>query len=305
MNFPTTPPLMQYIKRPNIDPKKWDALVLSHPQGACATTWYLDIVTNKKWDALVLGDYAAVMPLPYKTLFLGIRRLYQPPFTQQLGIFSGETSVAAEIVSLFLDAIPKKYIHQQINFQANTVLPTQQSIQKLNLYTTSNTPYSKSLQKKLRQAAAFDFYVEEILPTQLHTIYMQETAPKIGFFSKKLGNVMLHLMKKAVTLQQGRVVGVHEKASKKLLFACFLLSNQSPNQSRTLNPFGAYTQEGRDKHATIFLYDYLIRENLKKGIALDFMGSSIPVVATFFKNFGCIEEYYGRIERFLGQKSNL
>jgi hypothetical protein len=300
MNFPTTPPLMQYIKRPYIDQKKWDALVLSHPQGTCATTWYLDVVTNKKWDALVLGDYVAVMPLPYKTLFLGIRRLYQPPFTQQLGIFSGKTSVSAEIVSLFLDAIPRKYIHQQINFQANTVLPTNKFIPKLNLYTASNTHYSKSIQKKLRQAAAFNFYIEAVSPAQLHTIYMRETAPKIGFFSEKLGDTMLQLMEKAVALQQGCVVGIYDKASKKLLFACFML-NSTP---RLLNPFGAYTQEGREKHATIFLYDYLIRENMKKGIALDFMGSNISVVATFFKNFGCIEEYYGRMERFLGQKSN-
>jgi hypothetical protein len=293
-----------YLKRSKIDPQKWDNLVLQHPQGTCATTWYLDGVTHQKWDALVLGDYNAVMPLPYKTLFLGIRRLYQPPFTQQLGIFSGEMKVTSEVVALFLAAIPMKYIHRQINFQANTTLSSHAFQQKLNLYTSAYTNYSKSVQKKLRQATAFDFYVEEVSPTQLHTIYMKETAPKIAFFSEKLGDLMLHLMKKAVALQQGHVVGVHEKASKKLLFACFLLPNQSQNQSRILNPFGAYTQEGREKHATIFLYDYLIQKYTKQGIALDFMGSNIPAIATFFKNFGCIEEYYGRIEQFSYQKTN-
>ena len=44
-----------------------------------------------QWDALVLDDYEAVMPLTWKKKW-SIRYLYQPPFTQQLGIFSRSLS---------------------------------------------------------------------------------------------------------------------------------------------------------------------------------------------------------------------
>ncbi len=129
---------------------------------------------------------------------------------------------------------------------------------------------------------------------------LANTAPKLGFFSEKVGDIMLHLMENSIALQEGKVIGVYEKSSNDLLFACFLLKTPT----RILNPFGAYTKAAREKHATIFLYDYLIQTNASQAISLDFMGSSIAEVAAFFKNFGCVEEYYYRVEQnkipFLG-----
>ncbi len=301
---------IKYIKRPYIDTKKWNHLVLQYPQGICATAWYLDAVTNGQWDALILEDYEAILPIPYQTLALGFRRLYQPPFTQQLGIFSAKKENISDLLPYFLAAIPKKYIHWQINLQAKTQISAFSNdiiIQKLNLHLPLNTnyellkkSYSKGLQKKIRQAAKFDFHIADATPAQLHAIYMANTAPKLGFFSAKVGDIMLSLMEKALALQQGKVVGVYEKTNNNLLFACFLLKTPT----LLLNPFGAYTKEGREKHATIFLYDYLIQANASQELSLDFMGSSIAEVAAFFKNFGCVEEYYYRVEQnkipFLG-----
>jgi hypothetical protein len=50
-----------------------------------ANSWFLDR-TAVEWDALVYGDYEYVMPLPVRRK-LGIRYLYQPLYSQQLGIF--------------------------------------------------------------------------------------------------------------------------------------------------------------------------------------------------------------------------
>jgi hypothetical protein len=294
---------INYIKRQNIDTEKWNHLVLQYPQGICATAWYLDAVTSGQWDALILEDYEAILPIPYQPLALGLRRLYQPPFTQQLGVFSAKKDNISDLLSYFLAAIPKKYIHWQINLQAKTPILSASNgtiFQKLNLrlplyadYESLQKFYSKGLQKKLRQAAKFDFHIGAATPSQLHAIYMANTAPKLSFFSEKVGNIMLNVMEKAIDLQQGKVVGVYEKTNDHLLFACFLLKN--PTQ--LLNPFGAYTKEGREKHATIFLYDYLIQTNASQELSLDFMGSSLPEVAAFFKNFGCVAEYYYRMEQ--------
>jgi hypothetical protein len=55
-----------------------------------AYSWYLDIV-SPGWDALVKDDYKSVMPLTWRKKY-GIKYLYQPFFTQQLGVFSSDKS---------------------------------------------------------------------------------------------------------------------------------------------------------------------------------------------------------------------
>src|SRR5579864_8810325 len=80
--------MIRYLKRPDIDTGRWDGCI--HQAGNSLIYgyhYYLDHMAAGQWDALVLDDYEAVMPLPWRRKF-GIRYLYQPAFTQQLGIFS-------------------------------------------------------------------------------------------------------------------------------------------------------------------------------------------------------------------------
>ncbi len=84
-----TPPYhIRYLKRQEIDPAKWDACIDKAPNGLVyAYSFYLDNMA-RQWDALVWNDYEAVMPLTWNKNW-GIKYLYQPPLTQQLGIFCG------------------------------------------------------------------------------------------------------------------------------------------------------------------------------------------------------------------------
>jgi len=75
-------------------------------------SWYLDIVCPE-WEALVQDDYEAIFPLTCNRKF-GIRYLYQPFFTQQLGIFS-RGLLSGELVEKFLDAIPVHFRFAEIN----------------------------------------------------------------------------------------------------------------------------------------------------------------------------------------------
>jgi hypothetical protein len=77
-----------FHKNKTIDRKKWDDCIAnSHNSLLYAYAWYLDIVAEN-WDAIVLGDYDAVMPLPYNRKLFGLKQVYQPFFAQQLGVFS-------------------------------------------------------------------------------------------------------------------------------------------------------------------------------------------------------------------------
>jgi hypothetical protein len=79
---------IRYLRRQEIDILKWDRCIEDAPNGLIyGRSFYLDHMTGGQWDALVLNDYEAIMPLTWRKKW-GIRYLYQPPYTQQLGVFS-------------------------------------------------------------------------------------------------------------------------------------------------------------------------------------------------------------------------
>src|ERR1700692_3437990 len=79
--------MIHYLKHNAIDKRRWDEAIDRAFNGMIyAKSWYLDIV-SPQWDALVSDDYRAVMPLTWRRKF-GVYYLYQPFFTQQLGVFT-------------------------------------------------------------------------------------------------------------------------------------------------------------------------------------------------------------------------
>src|SRR6266550_2768979 len=68
---------IHYLQRQDIDLIKWNACITAAPNGLIyARSFYLDAMTAEQWDGLVMGDYEAVMPLPWRRKF-GFYYLYQ------------------------------------------------------------------------------------------------------------------------------------------------------------------------------------------------------------------------------------
>ena len=79
--------MIKFYKHKDIDLFKWDECIGSSiNRRVQAFSWYLNVVTNNSWDALVLGDYDAVLPLPYRFKY-GLKYIYMPYFIQSLGCF--------------------------------------------------------------------------------------------------------------------------------------------------------------------------------------------------------------------------
>ncbi len=112
--------MIKYITNNEIDYEKWDNCILNSVNGiAYAYSWYLDIV-HEGWAALVEEDYERVMPLPLKTKY-GISYLFQPFFTQQLGVFS-VSNLNSDIVSNFISSIPSHVKVIDLNFNHFNVI---------------------------------------------------------------------------------------------------------------------------------------------------------------------------------------
>ena len=104
---------IQYVKHDDIDSVKWNqCLDNSFNCRIYGYDWHLDR-TAIDWDALIYGNYKFVMPLPYRKKW-GIKYLFQPLFSQQLGIFPNTTEEVAE--QFYIELIKRfRYSNVQIN----------------------------------------------------------------------------------------------------------------------------------------------------------------------------------------------
>src|SRR5687768_4590962 len=89
--MPTSTAIL-YLKHDEIDKDKYDACVVSAVNSLIyARSFYLDNMCPE-WDALVSEDYSWVMPITWNTSW-GVKYLYQPAFSQQLGVFRKEYTI--------------------------------------------------------------------------------------------------------------------------------------------------------------------------------------------------------------------
>ncbi len=106
-----------FLKHNEIDKSRWDESVKeSINPSVYAYSWYLDIV-SPNWAALATPDYSELWPLPQNSKW-GINYVYQPFFTQQLGLIS-KTEIERYRLECFLKKICKKYNYAHIHLNVH------------------------------------------------------------------------------------------------------------------------------------------------------------------------------------------
>ncbi|HWK03871.1 MAG TPA: GNAT family N-acetyltransferase [Puia sp.] len=283
---------IRYLRRPAIDLQKWDACIDRSTNGLIyGRSFYLDHMTAGQWDALVLEDYAVVLPLTWKQK-AGIRYLYQPAFTQQLGIFS-PTPPPAALIEDFLAHLNIHFRFAEIFFNFQNAHPSLQAYTNFILpldipYTQLSAQYKKGLVKSLKLATRSSFqYIHDFdLPTALdlnqqqyqhRTPHVRETTyrqfKELCLFLAPAGKVLLRALTDHRQQPLAIALLLREKDRMYLL------------QSTVL-------PAGRQTAANHLLLDHLIREFAGTPMILDFEGSEIPGIAHFYRNFGAKDQPY-------------
>jgi hypothetical protein len=133
-----------YIHRKDIDTDKWNGIIADSPaETLYPYSWYLDAVAEN-WSALVADDYRFIMPVVWKKK-AGIKYVYQPFYTQQLGVFSREY-VDPGIVREMLGIIYRKFRFAGINFNAKNLVGEEKPftvVDKSNYILTLNRDYDQ------------------------------------------------------------------------------------------------------------------------------------------------------------------
>lgn len=285
-------PNISFLKHAEIDKNKWDECIKTASNKLIyGYSFYLDMM-SAGWDALIQDNYKVVMPLTGRKKF-GISYLYQPVFTQQLGIFSKDL-IDEETTRQFIKNAAAQFSFIEINLNYgneykpgpknyNLVLPLNRTFDELK-----NT-FRKDLVTKAKNA---------------HLVYENhnDVAEVIHLFKKYYSEKIPH---------------VKEEDYRKLLQLCSLLKRNGQlllrqvksSSGNTLSVSILYKDDvriyyilsatlpgGRSVDANAFLLYEVIKEFSGQELLFDFEGSNIPSIRFFFKKFGAIEQPYASVQ---------
>ena len=292
--------MIKYLKYEHINKEKWDACVDQAFNGSIYVySWYLDVVCEE-WEGLVEGDYDRVFPINFKRKW-GIDIIYQPFFTQQLGVVS-KTELSPEVIDAFLKAIPKKYKVLDLNLnthnspglagfsytpQVNYELDLISDYEKLRENYTSNT--KRNLAKAEKEGLSM---VKGIKPDGVIDLFRENRGKGIKVLREENYRRLKRLIYTAIYKGLANVYGVYDSDNNLCAGAIFLESNR-----KAVFIFSGLSSAGREKRAMFFLIDNYIRGNANKHLTLDFDGSNNEALARFYAGFGSTRITFPRIHR--------
>ncbi len=287
---------LKYIRHSEIDETKWNLCIdASINNRIYAYTWHLDRVAPY-WDALVLGDYEYIMPLPVRKK-LGLKYIYQPLFSQQLGIYPAPKQDISNrfyqylaenfrFVEVQLNAgnLPgKKVVDTSFLSRKNYILPLGDSYKNIASF------FSKNTQRNIAKAAKNNLTVVEGIRLEHYFELKRATLPF------KVSKDHLQILKSVIAFGQykgiGEIYGVYTAENELCAAVYFCRYND-----RVIYFNAASTEEGKKLRAMHFLVNHFIEKNAGKNLTLDFEGSMIPGVARFYAGFGASPETYFQLK---------
>ena len=294
--------MIQHVTHLGINKRKWDAVIKNAVNPIpYALSWYLDAV-SPDWDALILNDYEAVMPLTQNKK-ARIKYLYQPFFTQQLGVFSKE-KFGQDLVIRFLQSIPEEF--KFIDIYLNHANALQHHGKAISNRTTYTLPLHKSAEEIQR---GFHTNVKRSLSKAAKTGLVisvdKDAGAMMKFFRHHHGKQVPEL--KPVnykTMQQMMEAAVQRKAGlcwwavgaeQNRLSAVFTLQAAG----RVIALVSANDEKARNVGAMTFLLNHIITHFAGQDLIFDFEGSNIPGIAKFNASFGAKPETYFHLRRNL------
>ena len=268
------------------------------PELPYAYAWWLRIVAGR-WDAVVelgpAGEYRSVLPLPYKRRPWG-KELFQPTFTQQLGLFTTAASQHKDVAEYLL-LISGRYVrgYQQLNvdnslFSTNSAYKTGQRVTyHLSLapsFPTLLQAYDPSSRRRLRQNSVrtVPLRVQEATTLEPLITLFKQTIGEAALLSARHYARLRRLVAAAQQRGQALVYEVRMPAPDAELLAAALFIRE---RNKLIYLFAAASPHGRQLSAPTLLLSHVIAQHAgAPGLVLDFEGSVIPSIARFFANFG-------------------
>ena len=279
--------MIKYITHKNLDITKYDTCIeQSNNARIYAYSWYLDCVADG-WDALVMNDYEAVMPLPRRKKY-GFHYIYQTPWVQQLGVFSKD-NIDASLVQNFIDHIPKKFVLVDYMFNSKNNFSSKYAVIRTNYTLSLNRSFeeiSKKYNKNRKRISKRD--VTDYIIKKNGSVKEFLDLYKNQELNYKTHKDSLVKLQNLLSVKQSSVRLWNVYKNKELLAGLVWLKDK--NRITYLLPVA--TDLAKKDNIPTFIINKLIKEYQNTSYILDFEGSMIEGVASFYKSFGAVKEEY-------------
>jgi len=281
--------MIHYLKHTGIDKHRWDDCIdRSFNRRIYAYSWYLDLVCPG-WEALVEDDYIRVFPLTWRRKW-GINYLFQPFFTQQLGIFSPEALTVTHING-FIRTIPHKFRFAEINLNSGNNVTIADGVATLRYnheicldqnYEMLCVGYSQNTRRNIRKAVELEVCLGKVVRTDdLISLFRENFGKKEGKLRDADYETIRKIISFCLSRKMGYVMGAYSDAGILCAAAFFLF-----DRDRAYFLFAASSPEARENGAMFMLIDRFIADNAQKQFMLDFEGGNDPNLGRFYKSFG-------------------
>lgn len=279
------------LHRSEIDFALWDGCVERHDNGLIYfRSWYLDAMCPQ-WSAVVWGDYKAVMPLPWRKKW-GLKYVYQPAFVQRLGV-TGDVLLQQALqyaqqhfrfIHYNVGAVrsPANFVTKQC---CNLILPLAKP------YAIIQQGYSQECIKNIRKAQQRGCVLKQEHDVGAVITAYRNAYEDVNQHAKNEDYKRVHALFK-IAANNGHLnlyTVVDERGSD--LFHGALMQDSK----RLYYVLGAPTAGGRQKRATYFFIDQMLRQHAGEKRLFDFEGSDLPNVAHFYQSFGPQTEGYSTV----------
>lgn len=292
--------MLQLLPFSALDLARWDACVAASPGAPPGSqAWWLQ-ATASRWNAVVevgpAGEYCSLLPLPTRWRPAG-RVVYQPHFTQQLGLVLTAASQHRELAPyLALAARHCAGFYQQLAPEASPLpaLPPGFMATERRTYHLDLSPpvevlrraYAADHRRRLRRndelPAPLVVAESEDLEELIQLLLTYRGAAHTGLRLRHY-DALRRLYAAAQARGLAELRQVRCPATGALLAGALFVRHRGG----LVYLFAAASPEGRAASAPLLLLDEAIGHHAgQPGLVLDFEGGSQPVIGRFFANFG-------------------
>lgn len=282
-----------------IEQLKWDNCVLNNDNGLIYAQYdYLNKICDH-WHGIIVGDYEAVMPLPWRRKY-GFRYYYIPPFIQQLGIIGNAETINEKILTRMIRQFAW-YGDLHLNFNNHRLASILKTRNKTNFiitlkngYDAIYASYSHDLKQILQKKNHFLIYVKDRDFIPVIKSYREMYAARMPHVSKDDFSRFEMLCRQLHTRNDCIVRSVRNCNG--IILSSVLLLKDNKRIYQLLN---TTSPDGRLQHSNQLLIDQVLREFAGQDLFFDFEGSELEGIKTFYKKFG------GHIQPYFHYRRNL
>lgn len=284
---------IEYLKHNEINIPRWNYCVENSLNTMVySMSWYLDIVCEN-WDAIVVDNYKAVIPLPWKRKF-GIKYIYHPFFSQQLGLFF--TDASHNNITEFIKYIPNTFVKYELSCnymnnvkqlstpRINYILNLDNSYQDLQKYFSGNT------KRNIKKGEKNSLEIKDNISAEDFLILKKQN--NISGIDNNNFEVLHKLFSTLVKGNYAKIIGAYNIDKVLVGAAIFVEFND-----RIVYLFSASSNIGKKQRVMFAIVNSVIKNYAGQNKVIDFEGSMIDGVARFFKGFGAKVEAYHRINK--------